>query len=207
MYESNKRKYDDETPPKQNGTPRNVTPRNGNITPRNVTPENVTPRNVILLNISTKENEIEITNMFKSNGWQIYDHLYPYRCAAKFISHDQNYHERFVQFLSDQTCNMFHHPKDEFLMYSFFKWCRHHLRSSTDSVVVLGVHSEKEIMKFKQCGAKTVFDQEGGDFLILNVEHHRVSEISAYIEERGNFELTPHLQGKYDSIKRKSSNN
>ena len=162
------------------------------------------PQHVILLNIANKGYENKIANMFKDYGWHIYDHLYPFRQAAKCISHDQQNRDQFINFLATQTCDIFHHPKDEFVMYSFFKWCRN-LKTSSECVIILGIHSPKEISKLKSSGTLIVSDQTGADFLILDLDDHRIHEISTLVQQTPDFHLIPQLQSKYHSIQCKKT--
>lgn len=163
------------------------------------------PDFVILLNVENKHDENKIANIFKTLGWQIYDSLYSFRHAANCISHDPNKKQQFIELLADATYQ-FHHPKDEFVFYSFLKWCRNQ-SGKMQKVLILGIIHPKEIEKFRLCGANLVINENSGnaDFLIINPnDQERMNDIACIIQKtHRNFMLTPQFQQKFDSLKRK----
>ena len=140
------------------------------------------PGHVLILNSGNKPCEHDIANILKQLGWQVYDHLYPFRSATKFIRHNLHFKEDFAQFLATQTCNVYHADKKDYVFTLFLKWCSGRIFDS-NPVLILGLYNDHDIMRFRENGAKVISfnmpDNGYTDFLVLNsCDEERLDDIS-----------------------------
>ncbi len=160
------------------------------------------PQCVLLLRASCKQYENEIANHFKECGWQIYDHLYPFRLATKHIRHSLDQKEDFTQFLATAVCNDYYSDKTDYVFYSFLKWFEKH--PSNPHILVLGIHNESDIETFRRNGSRigTYACDISSDLLFDDCSYNGVK--SASNNMKSNFKF--HLQKEYEMQFCKMSN-
>lgn len=140
------------------------------------------PGCVLILNSGNKAGEHDIANSLKQIGWQVYDHLYPFRSATKVIRHNLYFKEDFAKFLATQTCDVYHSDKKDYVFNLFLKWCSRRVFDSAP-VLILGLYNDHDIIRFRENGAKVVSfnmpNSEHTDFLVLDpFDEQRLNDIS-----------------------------